>query len=487
MKKNSALLIFLLLLLLSVLGVNKNADVIASFRANHYFKKNDIAQAQKFYEKAFELGLHKQEDRDIYVNTIINSPLDVKSQEKLVKFLEYPIEDNAKERVKYFLYDFKREIHRKYPDNYIFQTVFNQKVVRWGKNPITYTFENTKDVPQYFIKEIENAFTEWEKVTEHKLMFLEDNENPNIIIKFNNHNPADDEQRKYVVAYTKIHATSKDLASMQIDFYLKDPKGKFFTTNQVYNTALHEIVHALGFMGHSDERNNIIYITKDSMDVFKDERDMPTEADVNTLLLLYEIKPDITNTIDPKSSYIPYVVLGDDELINYAKKREARNYIKSAPNLPSGYIDLAETCVSQEDFAGAIKHLEKALELADTLEIKGIVYYNLAICYLNISNNIMAKDYAMKALEISDSEDIRYLLADIYVKENDYTKAISIYKYLIGKNPQNINYVIGLTNIYVTEKEYFKARKVIQEYFKANPKDKKNPRLNSYGILKLGL
>ena len=376
MNKNAILLTLLLILLCGVLLVNKNLDEIASLRANNYYKKNNLIEAQKFYEQAFDLGLHKSKDREIYVNSIINSPLDVAAQEKLVKFLEYPIEDDVKDRVKYFLYDLKREIHRKYPDNYIFQTVFNQKVVRWGKSPITYAFENMNNVPDFFIKEIENAFTEWEKVTAHKLFFVEDRNNPNIRITFNDFNPADDEQKKYVVAYTKIQANTNELVGMQIDFYLKDPQGKYYTQNQVYNTALHEIVHALGFMGHSDEKYNVMYLTRDSRSMFNDRRDVPTEADINTLLLLYEIKPDVTNISNPKASYIPYVVFGDDEIVNYAKKREARNYIKTAPNLPSGYIDFAETCASQEDFAGAIKHLEKALELADTLEVRGIVYYN---------------------------------------------------------------------------------------------------------------
>ena len=487
MNRNAILLTLSLIILCGVLLVNKNLDKIASLRANYYYKKNDLVQAQRFYEQAFNFGLHKTNDRVIYVNSIINSPLDIAAQEKLVKFLEYPVYDDIKETVKYFLYDLKREIHRKYPDNYIFQTVYNQKVVRWGKTPITYAFENTRNVPEYFIKEIENAFTEWEKVTEHKIFFIEDNNCPNIRITFNEHNPADGEQKKYIVAYTKIKASTKELSEMQIDFYLKDTQEKYFTQNQVYNTAVHEIMHALGFMGHSDESSNVMYLTKDSIDVFRDRRDAPTEADINTLLLLYEIKPDITNISNSKASYVPYVVFGDDEIVNYAKKREAKTYIKSAPNLPSGYIDFAETCASQEDFAGAIKHLQKALELADTLDIKSIIYYNLAVCYLNINNTEMAKDYALKALEISNDDGIRYILADVYTKEENYSKAIECYNYLIKNYPKNINYVIGLTNVYINQKEYLKARKVLKDYFRLNPNDKKNPLLNSYGILKFGL
>lgn len=458
-----------------------------SFRANSYFKKGNYIEAQKYFEKAFDMGLHKFEDREAYVNSIINLPLDIIGQEKLLKFLEYPIEDSVKEKAEIFLYDLKREIHKKYPDNFISQAVFNQKVVRWASLPITYHFEKQKDMPEYFTKEIENAFTEWEKAMKHQIFFSENDKDANIIIKFNAHNPAKEENKKYVVAFTSINVTNKDLIKMQIDFYLKDSQGKYFSQNQVYNTALHEIAHALGFMGHSNEENNVLYITKDSLDVYHDRRDELTSADINTIKLLYDIKPDISNNIKTESLYIPYVVIGDDESVNIAKKREAKIYIKNAPTLPAGWIDLAESYASQEDYPNAIKSLEKALDLADTLNIKRIVYYNLAVCYLQIGNTDFAKDYACKAKEIEDTEDAHLILAETYTKEKKYRDAITEYEILISKNPKNINYTIGLTNIYVIQKEYLKARETLKTYFRANPKDKNNPRLNSYGILKLFL
>ena len=142
MGKNSLALITLAIALLGAWGLNSNLDSIMSFKANHYFKNNDIVSAQKCFEKAFDLGLHKSDDREIYANSLINSPMDMKSLEKMVKFLTYPVDDVSKKKIEYFLYDLKREIHNKYPENYITQAVYNQKIMRWSKNPITYVFEN---------------------------------------------------------------------------------------------------------------------------------------------------------------------------------------------------------------------------------------------------------------------------------------------------------------------------------------------------------
>ena len=44
-------------------------------------------------------------------NSIINSPLNTDAQEKLVKFLEYPVEDTARQKALFFLDDLKKEIN----------------------------------------------------------------------------------------------------------------------------------------------------------------------------------------------------------------------------------------------------------------------------------------------------------------------------------------------------------------------------------------
>ena len=309
--------------------------------------------------------------------------------------------------------------------------------------------------------------------------------NPNIIISFNENNPADVEAKKYVVAYTIPEIEGNILKGMEIKFYLKEPNDEYFSPNQVYNTALHEIVHALGFMGHSYDRDNIMYLSKDSVSVMKDSREIPTEADIMTVELLYKIKPDISNVKKPTGEYIPYLVLGNQEDVNTAKTREAKHYIRKAPALPIGYIDLAESYAAKKEYPKAIKALEHAERLANTDDVKYIVYYNLGVIYYYINNLEMAKTYVNKALEYQNTEEINYLLAEIYTKGEEYSLAIDKYKELLVQDPSNIDYTIGLTNIYVTNKQFFKAREVLKKHFQTNPQNKTNPRFNSYGILKM--
>ena len=322
------------MLLIVALYFHANTANIYAEIGNYYYKHNNVAKAQAYYEKSFSLGNTDSDLREVYVNSIINFPLTVDSQEKLVKIAEDAILDSASVKAKYFLYDLRREVHRNYPLNYIRQAPYNQKIVRWSKLPITYCFKNSQIAPQDYIAEIKEAFDCWEKLT--PIMFAESNsKDANIVIEFLQNKTNDLEYvRKYVVAYTTPDINVNKLERMNIKFFIQAPDGENFSANQIYNTALHEIFHALGFMGHSYDSENIMYLAKDNKTMVDDTRLELTEADISTLKLLYKIKPDITNQGDMKNEYVPYLVLGDDEDISISKAREAKHYIYQAPTLP---------------------------------------------------------------------------------------------------------------------------------------------------------
>ena len=141
--------------------------------------------------------------------------------------------------------------------------------------------------------------------------------------------------------------------------------------------------------------------------------------------------------------------------------------------------------VAEKKYSEAIKNLEKALRLARNDETRYVVYYNLAVSHYYIGNYPMALDYADYAKSIKDSEELHFLLAEIYVKQKNEEQAIKEYNYLIEQYPENIEYVVNLANIYVKKYSYLKARAVIKDFIKRNPKEKNNERLSVYGILKL--
>lgn len=487
MKKSTILAIVLLFILLGINYVNSNLDKIYISKAENAYKKNDISTAQSYMEKAFALGVNDFRQREIYVNSIINAPFDSTAQEKLIKFLEINEEDVAKICAESFLETFKQEILKNYTYNYIKQAPFNQKVVRWANVPISYGFQNCSNVPNYFMDEFETAFVEWEEVTNHQLIFMRNDNNPQIVIKFDEINPADNKTQKYIAAYTVPIVETDLLKHMQINFYTKDPGGEYQSPNQVYNTALHEISHALGVMGHSDDKDDVMYLSKGAETISKDTRLNLTEGDINTIKLLYKIKPDISNIHNADGDYIPELILGNDEEINSSKIKEAKTYIKKAPGVANGYIDLANTYVANKEYAKAIKLLDKALDRADTDEVKSIVCNNLAICYFYLEGYDLAQDYIEQSIKIKPSNEKYYLLTEIYHKKGQIQKAIKGFETLISQNPKNIEYTLALANIYVEKKKYMSARRVLKNYILKNPESKNNPRFKSYGFIAMFL
>ena len=141
----------LIIILICVIFFQKHQDIFYVKKAHSCFKTNNITCVQKNLEKAFALGVKTFPEREMYLNTIINAPFDIKAQEKLLNFKNLNVEDELSLRADYFIHDFRKAINNKYSDNYIMQAVLNLKIVRWGQMPISYYFEPTnEDLPKYY-------------------------------------------------------------------------------------------------------------------------------------------------------------------------------------------------------------------------------------------------------------------------------------------------------------------------------------------------
>lgn len=491
MKKRWILLSLLCFILCGFVYCDSFSGKFDVLKADYYLKANQKEKAAEFYEKAIDSGDTSLKARNNYVKILTELPADIKTQERLLKITKSPIYDEAQYMANSYLYDLRYEIFRKYPDNHITQATYNQNIVHWADGIITYGYVNPDKAPEYYLVEIENAFLTWEDALNEKLdkkfQFKKTDRTPQIVIRFNNSKTIAGRNEKFVAAKTEPIINSNYLKNMVIDYYLTSPDGENFSQNQVYNTALHEIGHALGFMGHSDNSKNIMYMSTDNITVSNDLRKSLSDSDINTIKLLYLIKPDITNKQSPKGEYLKEIVLGNETETSNAKMREARTYIKKAPNLPNGYIDLADAYVTQKEYEKAVKCLDKALMLAKDNDTLCMIYYNLAITNFYLSNYEEAKSYLEKSGQYKNTETAQRLMAQIYSETGGKIEAVNLYEDLISKHPSNIDYVIALTNIYVKDRAYLKARSVLKNFMKNNPSEKNNPIFAPYGILRIFL
>ena len=225
---------------------------------------------------------------------------------------------------------------------------------------------------------------------------------------------------------------------MKIVLYTNDPNGNFFSDKELYNTILHEIGHALGIMGHSYSTEDLMYMSTNENTSFyapyRSSFQYLSSKDINTIRLLYKLVPTITNTPqkDLKTKGLVYapIVLGTSNQISLRKLKEAQNYIKNAPDLAGGYIDMGIAYAELNRNAEAIRAMKKAYSLAKSDEEKFMICFNLSVILLNINKLDSALSYAEEAQQITDNEDIKELISNI--KHAKQTK----------KKPFNVNLLI---------------------------------------------
>ena len=143
-----------------------------------------------------------------------------------------------------------------------------------------------------------------------------------------------------------------------------------------------------------------------------------SSKDSNNIKLLYKLYPTICNSehIDSKGLIYAPIVLGTAGEVSSRKLKEAQNYIKKAPELASGYIDLGIAYAELNKPKEAIKAMQEGYNRARNDSERYFSLYNLASLYFNNNKLKKAKEAALMAQEISQTEEIQELLLKIDLK-----------------------------------------------------------------------
>ena len=314
-------------------------------------------------------------------------------------------------------------------ENYIEQAPFDKGILRWDINkfPLKVSIINNSGttIPPYYQSEILKAFSQWQSSTGFITFATTNNSNNADIIIEIKQTPSDicnGDSCKYVVGFTTPDYKGEILNNMKIVLYTTDPNGNFFSDKEMYNTILHEIGHALGIMGHSYSTEDLMYMSTDSATnsyyaPYRSSFQYLSAQDISTIKLLYKMLPTITNVPqkDIKTNGLIYspIILGTSNQISLRKLKEAQNYIKNAPDIAGGYIDLGIAYAELKKYSEAVKALNKAEELAKSDGDKYIIYYNLAVINMNHNKLDLASKYATDAQNITNNDDTKELLSNI--------------------------------------------------------------------------
>lgn len=425
MNKDRALTVVICSIAILFAIVVKIAPIYFFNTGKNCLKNKNYVCAYKNFKNSYNFDKKNKDYRYYYALTLTNLSPTTTVQKELFEISTSQYDDSARSLATIKVSAWRNNVMKNIGDNYIEQAPLDNGIVRWDSEqfPLKYIILNSNNIniPQYYFEEIGRAFNQWQSSTQFiKFTKSENISDSNIVINIAPipNDICDGNMCKYVVGYTVPTIKSNILKKMTITLYSTDPQGNFFSDKELYNTILHEIGHALGIMGHSYSSDDLMYMSTQANNFYTPYRSSfqyLSSQDINTIKLLYRLIPTYTNTekINTKGLVYAPIILGTSQKISSRKLKEAQNYIKNAPDLPNGYIDMAVAYTELNKHTDAIKALEKAFSLSKTNNEKYLVLYNLAAIYMNTNNLDKALDYANEAKKLNNSEEIEELITNI--------------------------------------------------------------------------
>lgn len=401
------------------------------FSALYNYNKAKALYESQQYDKAipyFERSLFADPKgllaRFYYVLALSNTKPTYSVQKKLYEVANSKIDDEATKYAKAQALGLRYRLLEGIENNFIYNAAMGNDILRWDIKsfPLKVYIEKGVNIPAYYYTEIDYALNKWTNRTNFVKFTNTDKESDaDIAIKFKD-TPSDlctENVCKYVAAYTEPQISNdKLLTQMVLTFYKTNPFGNVFTQSEISNTAMHELGHTLGIMGHSDNPADVMFASKDStinanfLSSYARELSL---RDLRTLVLLYRIKPtisDVKNLHSEQFYYAP-LILGNDDIRLQKKLNEFKDYIVKYPNISSGYINLASVYADLGDFQSALSNLSIAEKLATNNDELFIINYNKAVVYFNQQAYENALKFANVAKSIDSSKNIDDFINEI--------------------------------------------------------------------------
>ncbi len=375
-----------------------------------------------------------------------------------------------------FIFNIKPDLSNidiNYPGNYIEKTLMLGRLIRWNPDtfPLRVYIENNPSLPDYFYKEVKNAFDDWKKASGNFFTFIyvEPEDYADIRCKFNRNFDREIKNGGMTAGLNKFHIDNDLIAYSEITFAVYDTNNKYIKPKKLSITAKHEIGHSLGINGHSTNSADIMY------PVLRNYRVNISKGDINTLRLLYSIVPDISNKEFSKEAKAKMIqaeaILGDYESRIAGELDDAKYDIELSNESGHKVARIAELYVAQKNYDEAIENYKKLIHKTSDTKSKALIYYKIAICYKNLNKNDESLNYALTAYNLGNDSAMTPLIAQIYYENGDYEKAENFANSILRRYPKTYNMYSILAKIYKQDKNYDELKILAQKAKQYFPKD----------------
>lgn len=394
-------------------------------KAKVLYNNENYDEALPLFQQSLSVDPKNSAARFMYTQTLSKSFPDYFVQKNLYQIATSDNNDYSKEYARTFCIRLKQKFLQGYEDNYIYNAMQNKGLIRWKSEnfPLKVYIEDNSQVPPYYNRSIKEAFSKWMDKTDFiKFQLTTNPKDSDIYIRYEDYkgeNCDKSKECKFIVATTYPNISSDNtIKLMNITFYKTNSVNNNYSQEEIYNSALHEIGHALGIMGHSDNPDDIMYSSTNSdyVQLFRGNiRRYISERDLNTINLLYKMTADDKFVNENNKDYLFYapIILGNEDEILFKKLKELQQYILKYPRFATGYINISSVYAGLGRTDDAFKALDEAQKYAFSQNEKYLIEYNRAVIYYNHQKFQQAKEFALKAKQIKSNNDIEAFIEDI--------------------------------------------------------------------------
>lgn len=424
------------LLIIVVFFIWQRAFVFAFFNfyyAQTSFKNGKIQIAAKHYKTAFELNPTGKIFEEKYFQFLMQAPLIFEVQEALYEFSKVTKNSQYQRQAEARLDRFKKIVLTQFERNYIRASLYENSVLRWNEKTFPLKVYISKSIGENYFEIVKSAFAEWEQVSDgfFKFEYVASKELADICVDFEIKITMPSDAGYYVGGSTiPLIESGQLLKRMDISINKQAPDGSVHSDEIIFLNLLHEIGHSLGIMGHSSNYHDLMYINADNKF---------SQADINTIRLLYFLAPAITNTpceeLEVQAKIYAPIALGDKILRDSEKYDRAVAYLQKTPDISAGWAELAMAYYADGEYNLAIKSLKHAMKLAQTVEELFYINHNIAVIYFEIKDFPNAIKYSEAALKLKSNPQTETLLANSLLKDEQKNDDMKKLTKIFEKNP----------------------------------------------------
>lgn len=327
-------------------------------------------------------------------------------------------------------------------NNYLHNAIDSTgQVHKWNKKTIAIWVANSN-----YQTTVYQAFAKYNKTFPDlfKFMITQDRKKADIVVDIVNSLERSRGDGYYKQGNTDINYNQKgEINTAHIKLLQTDNHGNYLSKTKLYAVAIHEIGHAIGIMGHSQSKNDVMYGFNATSEF--------SAKDKETIRLMYsKNQEEVSNA---KSGY-------ED-----TKLKEALSYAEKIPNKTTSWIQLGQVYYDQGKLNDALDAYKKALSIDAT---DPDVYRSMAQCYYISKKYETAIKYFKYAKQYASSNTDTSLIDEnigiCYHKLNRFDEAYPYLKTAFEANPKIKGNLYNFISVCANLDKKEEARNAIEQY-----------------------